>query len=273
MSIIRIPGPPRISFRVRRRRLQRLQSGLWAGRGGPDSRRNSDDGTTTSLPRLDICSFADQKVTADRSLLAGPDAPRQLDRGSRRAQGIAIENTAEGSDTQKDDAVTYRAGLMYEFASGFTPYVSYGEFFVPVVGRPRRPGGDRVRSSSGRMYEVGFKYQPTGARVDDKQRHIRHRREQSTGVGSPRRELQGADWRGIHQGLRDRVTGQVTGNLKVVGGYRTRTRNTTTALRDGQLELVPEAPGIHVGRVGVRPALAQGLVGWSRRALHRRLLG
>ncbi len=45
-----------------------------------------------------------------------------------------VENEADGSDTQKDDAMSYRAGLMYEFASGFTPYVSYGESFVPVIG-------------------------------------------------------------------------------------------------------------------------------------------
>ena len=59
-----------------------------------------------------------------------------------------IENAADGSDTQKDDAVSYRAGLMYEFASGFTPYVSYGESFVPVIGT-LATDGNRLRSPSG----------------------------------------------------------------------------------------------------------------------------
>lgn len=69
-----------------------------------------------------------------------------------------VDNDAEsdlnGDVKQKDDAVTYRAGLMYEFASGLTPYASYAESFVPVAGM--KPAGSStaigaIRSSLARL--------------------------------------------------------------------------------------------------------------------------
>ncbi len=75
-----------------------------------------------------------------------------------------IENSADGAKTQRDDAISYRAGLMYEFASGLTPYVSYGKSFVPVVGTSSPASGSQPFSpNAGRMYEAGFKYAPEGA--------------------------------------------------------------------------------------------------------------
>ncbi len=71
-----------------------------------------------------------------------------------------VENETGGS-VQKDDAMTYRAGLMYEFASGFTPYFSYAESFLPVVGTDAAL--NPFDPQQGRMYELGFKYQPAGA--------------------------------------------------------------------------------------------------------------
>lgn len=72
-----------------------------------------------------------------------------------------VENAAAGTETQNDSSTTYRAGLMYEFASGLTPYFSYAESFLPVVA-PHAPGEPFV-PQEGRSYEVGFKYQPAGS--------------------------------------------------------------------------------------------------------------
>ena len=52
---------------------------------------------------------------------------------------------------------------MYEFAFGLTPYVSYGESFVPVVGTTSSATASPFDPQQGRMYELGFKYQPDGA--------------------------------------------------------------------------------------------------------------
>jgi iron complex outermembrane receptor protein len=71
-------------------------------------------------------------------------------------------NNSTGSSSQASEATTYRAGLMYEFSNGFTPYVSYAESFQPAVGFANSQG-DTFDPQQGRSYELGFKYQPTGA--------------------------------------------------------------------------------------------------------------
>ena len=53
-----------------------------------------------------------------------------------------------------------RAGLAYEFANGLTPYVSASTFFNPVLGSS--PAVGVFKPESGRQYEVGVKYRPTG---------------------------------------------------------------------------------------------------------------
>jgi iron complex outermembrane recepter protein len=125
-----------------------------------------------------------------------------------------IENVTDGSATLKDDSVSYRAGLMYEFASGFTPYISYAESFVPVVGN-----GGPFDPKEGRMYEAGFKYQPIGssfainAAVYDIVENNRLAPDPfdnfaSTQIGEA-----------VIKGFEIEVVGKVTKNLKVAGGY------------------------------------------------------
>lgn len=74
---------------------------------------------------------------------------------------LGLTNDWVDNDTgwakQSDSALTKRAGLMYEFDSGFTPYISYGESFVPEVGTDRN--GNPFKPHEGRMTETGFKYQ------------------------------------------------------------------------------------------------------------------
>lgn len=66
--------------------------------------------------------------------------------------------------SQKSEATTYRAGLMYEFSFGLTPYVNYAESFIPVPGVTAPASGSKpFDPQTGRMYEAGFKFQPKGA--------------------------------------------------------------------------------------------------------------
>lgn len=57
-------------------------------------------------------------------------------------------------------AFTMRLGALYEFAFGLSPYVSYTESFEPQAGSDYL--GNPFSPTTGNMYEVGLKYQPTG---------------------------------------------------------------------------------------------------------------
>src|SRR5690606_30255271 len=62
-----------------------------------------------------------------------------------------VTNESSGT-TQDDDAVSFRAGLLYHFPLGVAPYASYSESFDPVIGvdlegRPYQP----IR---GRQFEI-----------------------------------------------------------------------------------------------------------------------
>ena len=65
-----------------------------------------------------------------------------------------------GTDAKKSaSAFTGKAGLIYNFDSGFAPYVSYSESFLPPL--DRGPDG-LLKPETGRQYEAGLKFQPTG---------------------------------------------------------------------------------------------------------------
>lgn len=68
-------------------------------------------------------------------------------------------NHLTGRSTEMDDeAFTLRAGLLYAFESGISPYVSYAESFDPQTGTDAR--GSPFEPTRGRQYEIGIKYQP-----------------------------------------------------------------------------------------------------------------
>jgi iron complex outermembrane receptor protein len=123
---------------------------------------------------------------------------------------------------KKQEATTYRAGLMYEFAFGLTPYVSYGESFVPVPGSwSPANGGAPFDPQTGRQYEVGFKFQPKGAdfaingSVFDIAETGRLVPDTAPGSGSFQRQLGAVAIKGVEI----EVTGRITENLKIMGGY------------------------------------------------------
>lgn len=67
-------------------------------------------------------------------------------------------SAVDGADEQIDYATTFRAGLIVDAGAGVSPYVSYSESFLPLVGldfygRPYVP-------QRGRQWEGGIKWQP-----------------------------------------------------------------------------------------------------------------
>ncbi|MBL4839033.1 MAG: TonB-dependent siderophore receptor [Kordiimonadaceae bacterium] len=69
-----------------------------------------------------------------------------------------------GGPTQKDNATSFSAGLLYALDNGLSPYISFAESFEPVIGTdgftniPLKP-------REGKQFEVGLKYQPPGTRT------------------------------------------------------------------------------------------------------------
>ncbi|MDP4027129.1 TonB-dependent siderophore receptor [Methylobacterium sp. NEAU 140] len=72
---------------------------------------------------------------------------------------------------QTDRGLTYRAGLLYEFESGVSPYVSYATLFQPATGTGYNgivpptalgAGSTPFRPTTGDQIEGGLKYQPPG---------------------------------------------------------------------------------------------------------------
>ncbi len=132
-----------------------------------------------------------------------------------------VENTVTGAGTnaisKKDEAISYRAGLMYEFSFGLTPYFSYAESFAAVSDVDRN--GNPFDPKQGRTYEVGFKYQPVGANfainaaiydMDESNRLVPDPFSifSQTQIGAV-----------ATRGFEFEITGQITKNLKVAGGY------------------------------------------------------
>lgn len=76
----------------------------------------------------------------------------------------ARRDRVTGSSGQKDNATTFRAGIIGEIGAGFSPFFSYTESFLPVAGRIDNGDGtfgDPYRPQTGAQYEAGVKWQPT----------------------------------------------------------------------------------------------------------------
>lgn len=71
---------------------------------------------------------------------------------------------ATGVDTeQKDNAFTWRAGLVHVGDNGIAPYASYARSFAPQVGTTFE--GDRFVPSRGEQFEAGIRYQKPGSKL------------------------------------------------------------------------------------------------------------
>lgn len=83
-----------------------------------------------------------------------------------RYDEVETERTGGGlaGGRQKDDAVSFSAGLLYAFDFGLSPYFSYAESFEPVIG-VNSVTGDFLKPRRGQQFEAGLKYQPPGTRT------------------------------------------------------------------------------------------------------------
>ncbi|MBV2148118.1 TonB-dependent siderophore receptor [Sphingobium sp. AS12] len=75
----------------------------------------------------------------------------------------ARRDRVTGSSGQKDNATTFRAGIIGEIGAGLSPFFSYTESFMPIAGTLTGPGGvigDPYKPQTGTQFEAGVKWQP-----------------------------------------------------------------------------------------------------------------
>ena len=70
-------------------------------------------------------------------------------------------DTDTGTAQQKDYALSYSVGALYQFANGVSPYASYAESFEPVIGADAITN-QPLKPQEGQQFEIGLKYQPPG---------------------------------------------------------------------------------------------------------------
>jgi iron complex outermembrane receptor protein len=70
-------------------------------------------------------------------------------------------STSDNKVDQRDGKFTWRAGLVYNFDNGISPYAGYSTSFSPASGTDRE--GNAFNPTTGEQFEVGVKYQPDGS--------------------------------------------------------------------------------------------------------------
>jgi iron complex outermembrane receptor protein len=76
----------------------------------------------------------------------------------------ANEYVKSTTSHQFDRAFTWRAGLVYAFENGMSPYFSYSRSFQPSTSGTTSTGA-LLKPTTGEQYEIGIKYQPPGGRT------------------------------------------------------------------------------------------------------------
>jgi iron complex outermembrane receptor protein len=165
-----------------------------------------------------------------------------------RQDWLTIEQ-ARRNDVEQDE-LTWRAGIMYHFASGFTPYVSYSQAFAAQPGNlvkddPLNPleSARPADPLKGDQIEIGFKYQPPGKAfavnvsafdLTEKNRLVD---DILSGVAQ-----QGAEVR--IRGVEVEGVGRVTENIKLIGTYTFMDSEYTDHFNDYEIgtrvESIPE---------------------------------
>lgn len=74
----------------------------------------------------------------------------------------SLDRLAETDTTQRDNKFTKRLGISYLTGTGWTPYFSYAESFLPTVGRDA--DNTPFKPTEAKQYEVGLKFTPDNGR-------------------------------------------------------------------------------------------------------------
>jgi iron complex outermembrane recepter protein len=155
--------------------------------GGLDYRYYSRDyhWARGSVPDIDLTDPQYGNIDFSSIVLS----PSQVDETTARQTGIYIQDQIEigklnlmaggrydwastdiddklGTNDQSydDNAFTWRAGAIYNFDNGLSPYVSYSTSFEPSLTAPGK-NQDAFDPTTAEQYEIGVKYTPVGTDI------------------------------------------------------------------------------------------------------------
>ncbi|NHN87322.1 TonB-dependent siderophore receptor [Acetobacter conturbans] len=115
-----------------------------------------------AVPNLSLVTI--QSITTNQEGVYGED---QMTWGKLHVQGGVRHDWSridtrdaidDGSFNQSDQATTWRAGILYAFDVGLSPYFHYAESFQPT--NSLSFSGTPFKPTRGKQFEVGLKYQP-----------------------------------------------------------------------------------------------------------------
>lgn len=135
--------------------------------------------------------------------------------GVRHDETDLVQTRIDNSRTKSDPSkTTGKAGLLYAFDNGWSPYISYSESFLPLTGNTA--DGSPLEPETGEQQEAGIKYQSTDhkfgttfAVYDLKRQNVTNQLGGFT--------VQTGEQR--HKGFEFETTGQLTDRLNVVATY------------------------------------------------------
>lgn len=130
--------------------------------------------------------------------------------GLRHDKAVA---SADGSPEEESSATTKRLGVLYAFASGWSPYVSYSESFTPQAAIK----GQLFTPLRGEQWELGLKYEPAG-RALAYSAALYDLREKNQ-IASPLPNVYNQVGSTRTKGLELEVKGPITPNLELVAHY------------------------------------------------------
>ena len=157
----------------------------------------------------------------------------------------SASNKTAGPDSynkQEDDKITKRAGLMYKADNGLSPYVSYSESFLPIVGVNQ--SGEQFDPLEGEQYEVGIKFQPKNSEsyITAAVYDLTEKNRQTPDPNDPLNQIQAGETEA--KGFEFEALGKITETWSLIGTYSytdTEVVEGTPGYDDGKnLPSVPE---------------------------------
>ncbi len=184
------------------------------------------------------------------------------------------------SSSNRDQAFTGRAGLVYLFDNGLAPYVSYSTSFEPEEGADEN--GNAFKPTTGRQIEAGIKYQPTGwaGYFSASAFNIFKNNVVTTDSMDPDLSVQHGEVRS--RGIELEAKASLTDNIDIIAAYTytdakiTKTNDTTTLL-DGTVissqGATPIAVPKHMASLWMNYTFTDGVLGGLRLGTGVRYVG
>jgi iron complex outermembrane receptor protein len=180
---------------------------------------------------------------------------------SGRQDWVSTKDQDNLNDTRhdtSDQAFSGRAGLMYQFDSGISPYLSYSTSFQPVLGTDAF--GSAFTPLKSKQWEAGIKYQPPGlnatfsaAAFDLRQNNALTDAADPSIIGS----VQNGQVRS--RGVELEATAELTRNLKLLAAYTLQNVEVTKGgPSDAAVGNAPAATPRHLGSLWLDYTLHDG---------------